>query len=92
MFRGRHQSPQTSQGGQGDIDDRKVRMRNAVAYRTPVIDPPVPQSLFAPGLDEFRLLRMPAHGILDALLFVHQFVMKLAQVWEVFIERILMIA
>jgi hypothetical protein len=72
LFRGSYQSPQTRQGGQGDIDDRKVRMRNAVAYRASVMDPPVPQSLFSPGLDEFLLLRMPAHGILDALLFVHQ--------------------
>jgi hypothetical protein len=36
------------------------------------MDPPVPQSLFSPGLDEFLLFRVPAHGILDAFLFVHQ--------------------
>jgi hypothetical protein len=47
-------------------------MSSAVAYRAPMVNPSVPQSFLTPGLDEFFLLRVPTHGILDAFLFVHQ--------------------
>ena len=72
FFRGSHQRPQTCQGGHGDVYDGKISVRTVVAYRASVMDPAVSQSFLAPRLYEFLLLWMPAHGILDAFLFIHQ--------------------